>query len=280
MASRKLSPTERAFAYTVFGNSLDYDNVSISDVGPSGEVITIFFANGFTIHWAPGYNGILGHPNLMSTFIHEMTHVWQGNNNGILAGTYQYKSVFAQVEEGVRDILKTKDYKGVIKRWDEHRSTAYLLDVARFGQPWSSFNVEQQAMIVETWYDDEATRSRYHLNDGPGVIGGEMSPYDLRFPYIRDVIRKRSPSSSYRPVALPVGADPAIKQLQDKLVALNYLKPKYADGLIGRSHSATLNAVGRFQAKNGLTTDRDLGGPDSQTRRALARPVAQLHPGP
>ena len=280
MASRKLSPSERAFAYRVFGNSLDYDNVSISDVGPSGEVVTIFFAGGFTIHWAPGYRGILGDRRLESTFIHEMTHVWQGNNNGILAGTYQYKSVFAQVKEGVRDIIKSKDYKGAIKRWDEHRGTAYLLDASRFGRPWSSFNVEQQAMIVETWYDTEATRSRLFRTNGPGVRGGSMSPYDARFPYIRDVIRRRSPSNAYRPIVLPAGADPAIKQIQDKLVALGYLEPNYADGLVGRGHSATLDGVRNLQVRNGLMPDRDLGGPNSATRRALARPATQLNPAP
>ena len=209
-----------------------------------------------------------------------MTHIWQGNNNGIFAGAYQYKSLCAQVSEGMRDIIKKHDYKGAIKRWDEYRSTAYLLDVARFGQPWTSFNVEQQAMIVQTCYMDEASRRRYQGNCGPGVLGADMSAYDARFPYIKDVIRARRPSAPYRPVKLPTGADPKIKQAQDKLVALGHLAPKHADGLVGRSHSATLDAVKSFQQRNGLAVDRDLGGPNSQTSRALARPVDQLHSAP
>lgn len=104
-----------------------------------------------------------------------------------------------------------------------------------------------------------------------------MSRYDARFPYIRDVIRKRSPSAGYAPVSLPAGADPVIKQLRDKLVSLGYLAPRFADGLVGRDHSPTLDAVRAFQTRNGLTPDRDLGGPNSATRKALSRPVDQLH---
>ena len=103
-----------------------------------------------------------------------------------------------------------------------------------------------------------------------------MSPYDARFPYIRDVIRKRRPTAGYASVQLPAGADPSIKQLQDKLVALGYLTPRQADGLVGHTHSATLDAVRDFQARNGLKPDRDLGGTNSATRKALLRPINQL----
>ncbi|WP_294325641.1 peptidoglycan-binding domain-containing protein [uncultured Sphingomonas sp.] len=214
-------------------------------------------------------------PRRRATFIHEMTHVWQGCNNGHWSGTYQAKSVVAQVREGVRDIIRTKDYDDGIKNWDRHRSTAYRLDVRWFGRPWSSFNVEQQATIVETWFIDEALR-RSRGNDGPGVFGASMSPYDARFPYIRDVIRKRSPTASYFPVVLPAGADPTVKALQDTLVALGYLDPIHADGLLGRTNSPTLDAVQTFQSRNGLKADRMLGGPNSDTRKALSRPVGQL----
>jgi hypothetical protein len=279
MASRSLTAAERAFAYTVFRNSVRYDDVSISDTAIEGQVITTHYNGAFTIRWGKGFVNIMGDEGRKATFIHEMTHVWQGCNNGRWTGTYQAKSVSAQVTEGVRDIIKTSDYWDGIKNWDRHRSTAYRLDASRFGEPWSSFNVEQQGNIVETWYIDEVLRRR-RGNDGPGVFGAGMSPYDARYPYIRDVIRKRSPAAAYTPVQLPAGADPAIKQLQDKLVALGYLAPRQADGLVGRAHSATLDAVRAFQARNGLKPDRVLGGANSETRRALLRPAVELRRAP
>lgn len=275
MASRSLNAAERSFAHAVFRDSLNYDDVAISSVSAGGQVITTHFNGKFTIRWKNGYIDIMNDEGRKVTFIHEMVHVWQGSNNGRLSGVYQAQSVVAQVREGVRDIIE----EGEFTDWDQHRSSAYLLDASRFGQRWSNFNVEQQAKIVETWYIDEALRRR-RGDDGAGVFGASMSPYDARFPYIRDVIRARSPSAEYRPVTLPPGADPAIKRIQDTLVALGYLAPGQADGLLGRSQSATLDAVHAFQARNGLKPDRVLGGPNSATRRALARPTGSLRRAP
>ena len=276
MTSRPLSLIEQAFGKTVFDASVRYDAVSISDTALEGQVITTHFNGDFTIRWSTGFRDIMGDKGRKATFIHEMTHVWQGCNNGAWSGTYQAKSVAGQVTEGIRDIVRTRD-KHPIKNWDTHRSTAYRLDTAQFGRPWASFNVEQQGNIVETWYIDEALRRR-RGNDGPGVFGASMSPYDARFPYVRNVVRKRNPTAAYMPVELPHGGDAAIKQIQDKLVALGYLAPGQADGLLGRTHSATLDAVRAFQARNGLKPDRDLGGANSDTRKALGRPASELHP--
>ncbi len=275
MASRKLNSAERAFAYAIFGKSIRYDAVSISNAGIEGQVITTHFNGSFTIRWRAGFANVMADEGRKATFIHEMTHVWQGCNNGRWSGTYMAKSVAAQLTDGVRDIIKTRDYEGAIKNWDRHRSMAYRLDSSWFGRPWSSFNVEQQGKIVETWYIDEALRRR-RGNDGPGVFGAHMSPYDARFPYIRDVIRQGRPKAGYVPVQLPGGSDPAIKQLQDKLVALGYLDPRQADGLVGRARSSTLDAVKAFQARNGLKADRELGGPHSETRQLLLQPIGRL----
>lgn len=279
MASRALNAAERALAQTVFQNSINYDDVSISSIAAGGQVITTHFNGSFTIRWKNGFINVMGDEGRKATFIHEMTHVWQGSNNGRLSGTYQAKSVAAQVGAGLRDIIETGDYIGGVKNWDEHRGKAYLINAADFGKPWTSFNVEQQGMIVETWYMDEALRRR-HGDAGPGVFGASMSPYDARFPYIRDVIRGRNPGAAYQPVALPPGADPAIKAVQDKLVALGYLAAGQADGLVGKGNSATLDAVKAFQGRNGLKPDRELGGPRSQTRLMLSRPVEQLQRAP
>lgn len=58
--------------------------------------------------------------------VHETTHVWQGKNS-IFALSYVFNSVYNQC------VL----------------SNAYAY---RLGDPWSSYNVEQQASIVEDWY--------------------------------------------------------------------------------------------------------------------------------
>lgn len=79
---------------------------------------------------------------------------------------------------------------------------------------------------------------------------------------------------------LPHGADLNIKRMQDKLVSLGYLDARYADESVGRSHSATLDAVAAFQKRHGLKVDRDLGGPDSETRKLLTWPRYQLRRAP
>lgn len=271
MASRPLSAAERAFAYTVFRNSLPYDHVTITNIVIPGQVITTHGGGRWQIRWTSGFRDILGDEFRKATFIHELVHVWQGDTNGRLSGVYQAQSLAAQTWHGIADVIERGEY---VDR-DTHRRRAYRLSASRFGEPWSSFNVEQQGKIVETWYADERTRFRGG-DDGPGVFGGAMSPYDARYPYIRDVIRKRSPSAAYSPVALPAGGDWEIKRLQDKLVTLGYLAPGQADGLVGRTRSATLDAVRAFQERNGLRPDRDLGGANSDTRRMLARPADQL----
>lgn len=168
-------------------------------------------------------------------------------------------------------------------RLGTQRSTAYPFAASAIGNDWSSFNVEQQASLVESWYMPERERvtriggNRIRVHDfGPGVYGSGRSEHDARFPYIRDVIGARHRRASYRAPALPNGGDRQIKAIQDRLVALGYLEARHADGLIGRGRSATLDAVEAFQRRNGLDSDRDLGGPHSPTRRKLALPISQL----
>ena len=79
--------------------------------------------------------------------VHETTHVWQGKNS-VFAQSYVYNSCLNQCLLG---------------------SSAYNF-VA--GKSWSSYNVEQQASIVEKWFHD-----------------GENESGDL-WGYIRDDVRK------------------------------------------------------------------------------------------
>jgi hypothetical protein len=94
-----------------------------------------------------------GFGRIREIFIHELTHVWQGAHRW-LHGSYQVSSLLSQAWS----LIRTGD-----------RGNAY--DYAA-GQDWSSYNVEQQANIVEDWF-----------------TSGASSSHPL-FRYIRDNIRR------------------------------------------------------------------------------------------
>ena len=279
---RSLTDAEIILARGVYGSTIPFDRVTVTDLNLGGAVTlagrnSLLERFSYTINWVAGFGGIMDSSNRRATLIHELCHVWQGEN-GIWPTVYIAESAWAQLRHGIKDLLEKKEWRG----WPEHRSTAYPFAAADIGRNWSSFNVEQQASIVESWYMPERDRVvregrgyRVH-NFGPGVYGGGSSPHDARYPYIRDVIRGRSRNAPYQATQLAAGADAQIKAIQDKLVALGYLDPRHADGFIGGRRSATLDAVQAFQRRNGLRPDRVLGGPNSETRRKLAQPANAL----
>ncbi len=80
--------------------------------------------------------------------VHETMHVWQGKNS-TFALSYVYNSIYNQCVAG-----NAYDYK------------------SKIGDSWDTFNVEQQASIVDTWFDNGEKES------------------DALFPYIKDHVRK------------------------------------------------------------------------------------------
>lgn len=84
--------------------------------------------------------------------VHEMTHVWQGKNSSS-SMTYVINSAFHQCQ-------------GIIG--SGARGAAYSFTA---GAPWHSYNAEQQAKLVESWYSS-----------------GMPTSGDL-WPYIRDYVR-------------------------------------------------------------------------------------------
>lgn len=285
--ARNLTTVEIADARAVFGNAVRYGNVQISNLDLGGAVTLAGrgLLDGtfhYQICWGPRvYQLGVRSAGVLATFIHEMTHVWQGEN-GMYPTFYMGQSIVAQLHAGIGDAIKKRDWRGFVQNWGEHRSTAYGFSATDIGRNWNSFNVEQQASIIESWFIAEADRRTERRDFGPGVTGGGASATDARFPYVRDVIRGRDRNAAYLALAAPpstalaAGGDREIKALQDKLVALGYLDSRHADGLVGRTQSATLDAVQQFQQRNGLRPDRDLGGLNSATRRKLALPLSQL----
>lgn len=131
---------------TAFGGAL---------AGPAGAALGamlnwgLSFANvGYVIGVGPHkYPDMTKHPGLL---VHEVTHVWQGKNSAF-ALTYVLDSALAQCLLG--------------------STAAYTVTP---GDPWRSYNAEQQASIVEHWY----------LN------GCLTTDDDDHYPYIRDHIRE------------------------------------------------------------------------------------------
>lgn len=280
---RKLTAAEMGLARTVYASTIPFDRLYLTnlDLGSAVTLAGMDLSTGkfdYTVNWREGFGGIMTDAERRATLIHELCHVWQGEN-GVWPTFYMGQSLWSQLSSGVLDIWKTRRWRG----WGTHRSTAYKFPRSAIGNQWTSFNVEQQASLVESWFMAERDRvrpagpGRVFISDfGDGVTGGDRSPWDPRFPYIRDVIRARHRGAAYRPITLPGGGDPQVKAIQDRLVMLGYLEAHHADGLVGRSSSATLDAVQAFQQRNGLKPDRDLGGPNSETRQRLAMPAGKL----
>lgn len=85
--------------------------------------------------------------------VHETTHVWQGKNS-VFALSYVFGSAISQCAAAL----------GGSGTGGAYNYTA--------GTPWGSLNPEQQAHLVEDWYD-----------------AGESGSHPL-YPYIRDKVRK------------------------------------------------------------------------------------------
>jgi hypothetical protein len=191
---------EEQLARSVFGDQLPYGQIWLGNRYLLGQSVPITIATdvrgkkaNYVICWGDPnvYNNGADHGDqTRATFIHELTHVWQGHH-GYTPVVFMVESVAAQGWNGVKDIYKQGRYSG----WDNHRNKTYVYSMNDIGKPWSSFNVEQQGNIVEDWFkeSDEANA------DGEIIKGGNMSILDPRYPYIRDNIRAGKPDAAYVP---------------------------------------------------------------------------------
>lgn len=283
MKLRKLWQGEISEARKVFGNSMEYQRVFI---GPSDSGTMTFAYYNLRFGWlyviwsdSAVYNkNALMSKGATRTFIHEMTHVWQGQHGTypreymLKSGVAQGKGVFDDAwDDGIQEVIKRVWQDGPGGAWDHYRSRAYVFSMNQMGvNNFNDFNVEQQASIIESWYAPDAEPN--HLKEI--IPGGNMSTSDVRYPYITCNILANAPNAQYIAIQPSVnnspqlgkGADATIKAIQDKLVALGYLDPKYADGYAGKH---TIDAVRGFQRNNGLKPDGDIGGRNSETRKKL-----------
>jgi hypothetical protein len=88
----------------------------------------------YTIYFGPEvFEGGAEQARFGDTFIHELTHVWQGYH-GRLGWGYMVASMFAQGH-------------AIVTRGDRDRAYDY-----EPGAAWRSYNVEQQALLVQDWF--------------------------------------------------------------------------------------------------------------------------------
>jgi type VI secretion system secreted protein VgrG len=157
LASRLLTQSEIEFARQVFEDRLPYDRVRIASFylpGNHGTAVTLASLSTFiparsmrsyTIYSGPVVFRDGADARDGDTFIHELTHVWQGFY-GQLGWEYMARSLVAQG-------------RAVVMRGDRHGAYEY-----EPGSLWRSYNVEQQAQLVEDWFargmraDDERYR--------------------------------------------------------------------------------------------------------------------------
>jgi hypothetical protein len=189
---RTLTAHERATLMPIFGNTLPYNQILLTSIaGKDGRAFTIpgsmvltasalipvlgpvIALGGLIEHLQDKYLinvGKAAYGNMFpsaydnsfgekagSELVHESTHVWQGVNNAFSWG-YVFNSLYSQFRCG------------------QH---AYDVDESNL-KDFESYNVEQQATLVEHWY----SRDR-----------GEA---DRSFAYIRDNIRTGDPDAHTR----------------------------------------------------------------------------------
>ena len=137
MSIRPLSSAEIVEAKKVFRNTLPYGQITITNaLGAGGAPFTIAlptFMGPWSYQINLGASGFINGLSMASTFIHELTHVWQGSHSGF-PPNFMLNSL---VHQGIA-VLQTGD-----------RNNAYSYTP---GAPWGAYNVEQQAHIVQDWY--------------------------------------------------------------------------------------------------------------------------------
>jgi len=146
--ARSMTDAERQMADRVFGGSIPYDRIILTNLTRDGNrKFTIpSFDNSILVNLGeamevPGGPSAFAdpamntrYPNPGQVFIHELTHAWQIALNSFLPG------LICSAAFGDR----TYDY------FDPNRGR--LVDTAWTSRSWSAFTPEQQAQIVDDWY--------------------------------------------------------------------------------------------------------------------------------
>ena len=186
---RYLTSREKNIARQVFKNTIPYDDVVVTDglgggnrpfAVPTSMPIRIpFYANfnvsqgKYALHVGDGYYGMSTLDDDKELLIHELTHVWQGENDTSWSWAYVLMSL--------KDQAVSHD--------------AYHYDEKRL-EPWTHYGPEQQAEIVAHWY-----------KAGMKSFDPATQEGDRRFYYIKKHIRKERVRGNWLIVPIrPIGA--------------------------------------------------------------------------
>jgi hypothetical protein len=152
--SRYLWVKEVDLARSVFKDTIPYPIIKVSSgTGFGNRPYTTKAWSEFTLHLGSSYyDNHIDQLDLWSqaTFIHELTHVWQGSHSWFSRG-FMISSLLSQG-------------KAKILHWNTEFAYHYSV-----GKKWGDYNVEQQAHLVQDWF--------YY---------DRLSQTASRFSYIRD----------------------------------------------------------------------------------------------
>lgn len=129
------------------------------------------------------------------TFIHELTHVWQGHNDGF-SWKYVFQSIWGQCQKGnyaykidLKDDPKRRDFNDKGNKQAHNDNALHSLGN---NPQWSKLGVEQQATVIEAWYAG-------FLTHGPAGTGKRfyqtMDTGHPAYPYLETNIRRKSPTA-------------------------------------------------------------------------------------
>ena len=170
---RRLTKAEMDLARSVFGNTLDFEKIRLTNLlGAGGAPFTfptfddmILINIGEPIIQAADRGTKSGYPVPGQLLIHELTHAWQ-----IQHATLENGFVPGWLCRGADEQI-------------EHGRAAY--NTGPPGPDWTSFGIEAQAAIVDRWYSGIAEGTTFDPKNPPP----KMDPDSPLFRYIENNIR-------------------------------------------------------------------------------------------
>jgi hypothetical protein len=146
LTKRPINEDEEALARQVFHDQLPYNRIHIANFFlPGNEGVAVTVASGtelipikaltdYTIYFGERvFRDGADAPGTRNTFVHELTHVWQGHHS-LFPWQYMVSSMLSQG-------------RAIIFHGDRNRAYEFAP-----GRAWGSYNAEQQANIVESWF--------------------------------------------------------------------------------------------------------------------------------
>jgi hypothetical protein len=152
MAHRPINDREIRIARPVYRFTLPYDRILIADSLGAGEAQYTFRRIArYVVHMGPEAFALNYSPDLESTLIHELAHVWQGHH-AVIPWGYMVESLACQGVAIGAAIVKRKKLRGA-------RDAAYFFkrDPSRpeaVMKPFQDYNPEQQALLIQLWFDE------------------------------------------------------------------------------------------------------------------------------